>query len=123
MPLKTSITRGGELLPLAWSEFQLVSSVIAVIADSGMRLNPGMKLAELIGPEPAQAIEAGLVPELTVGDGVRMSFMMYMYGIISSIDAPLHSGFALKRRWQFRDERDGELFLLEPGDVFTAYRE
>lgn len=110
MPLITSIERDGERLklPNGWGGFHVVSIVFASHFDVGS--SPFTN-----GWQPPESY-----PETPMEIGNGFSHVMD-YGVIAL--SPLNAGrVTLTKTHRFRDENDGEILELLPGDVLIAYR-
>lgn len=109
MPLITSITRNGRLLPVRWGGFHIAAIAIASLLDSGQINSETMFDGKVYDHETPIAIDP------------RTTWDMVSYGALSM--TPLNkSEYTLTGRYVFRDTTDGEILNLQPGDVLSAVR-
>lgn len=118
MPLHTSITREGELLPLPWSAFHITAMVLASMWETG---SPEAASA----PEKIyQDIPAGTFdcyPDAPFPVAPSITWFLADYGALAK--TPIDSqGYTLTERHQFRSTATGEVLELLPGDVLRAWR-
>lgn len=111
MPLELQVLRNGEPRTISWGYFHLNCIYTTAIKEGA----PDYK-GLIAGDE-----------EKTFGgleDGQYIDFSMcYIYGLdIPGVDLIQRGRQIVKERHKYVDSFDGEVFVLEPGDVLTAWR-
>lgn len=115
MPLITRVFRDGQPLQLRWGGFHVAAMILASAMDSGRGAFTDTR------PE-------AIVPGWEPGDGIlltRETITPITIGIISYLSrSPMNDTgmYTLKAEYAFKDDADGEEFILLPGDELAAYR-
>lgn len=116
MPLNTQITRDGKVRKVRWGGFHVAAMVFvaALDSESGGLYEHMVEKSKETGeelPKPDEQISISPADVWTLMD----------YGVIAM--TPLNSGsYTAKRTWTFIDPSDGEVFVIKPGDVLSAWR-
>lgn len=117
MPLSTQIIRDDEPLKLHWGNFHVAAMALASCFDSG----DGKVIK---GPESVYEVDPKMFecyPDAPFPVTQSISFALADYGALST--TPLNNGaYTLKSKHAFRDNVDGEILVLLPGDVLHAWR-
>lgn len=111
MPLSTQIVRNGKILKVRWGQFHVAAMAIASIMETDAENWQGLR------DEINERIPKGDPIPLTPSD----VFTLVSYPVLGS--TPLNNGeYVLTQDWQFVDTSDGEVFVLESGDILKAWR-
>lgn len=118
MPLQTSITRGGELVPLPWGDFHVASLALAAMFDVESPDFPVRKPEEIYTTDE---LSFECYPDAAFPVTKLLAFMLSDYGALSK--TPLNGGaYTLRGKHRFMDAVTGAVLTLLPGDVLRAWR-
>lgn len=114
MPLITEIKRDGKAMKLAWGGFHIAAMVYAVTIDSG---KGPFKNNAAVQEEAKKLMEK----QGSIGVTPSDAFSLSMYPVIGA--TPLNDGpYTMKSEITFLDTADGEVLVLKPGDILSAWR-
>jgi hypothetical protein len=116
MPLNTSITRNGELIPLRWGNYHIAAMALAACFETGK--------GTITSPADVYQIDSSIwacYPDMPFPITRQVANMLAEYGALSK--TPLNEGiYTLTEKHKFIDIADGEILILLPGDILSAYR-